>query len=466
MNQLWYEKYRPETFDDLLLPHGVAKTCKTWIENFGKKVPNTPPCLFLHGPPGIGKTSMARILFKTYGYEVMEFNASEIRNASQIRSKIEEINGRQDIQSIMCFKKRNIAIIMDEIDGMSSGDRGGMSELLDIIFPKKKNVKDKEKITGKSFPKSPFICITNTIDKKIKTMKTKSCDIRMYEPDKKQLFRLALHICQSENIDCDESLLLHIIPHAQGDYRRLVNILEYLWCDVTKRENTIEWVDRSIEHFDKKNKHMTCYQATEKILLQNLTHRECIAYEKKDSSMTKMLLEENALSHIIKNRKTHPKKKEYIADLYDSFSDACIFDDAVYSQQAWEMNEYSSYYKTIKTNETLHRKLEPYSFHKYKDVHHSVKLNKNSHEILFRKNRDELIRCFDRSSSDETLPYYSNILMTMITYGKHKEVVDFCNKNKISWEDFEKKVIKWTDIDIKDFITTTVKKNMKKGFIN
>jgi replication factor C subunit 1 len=466
MNQLWYEKYRPTTFDELFLPHGVANTCKKWIENFGEKVPNTPPCLFLYGPPGIGKTSMAKILFKTYGYEVMEFNASEIRNASQIRSKIEEINGRQDITSIMCFKNRNIAIIMDEIDGMSSGDRGGLSELLDIIFPKKKGGKKKEKSSGTEFPKSPFICITNTLDKKIKTMKTKSCDVRMYEPDRKQLFRLAMHICQSENIKCDESLLLHIVPHAQGDYRRLVNILEYLWYDVTTRGNTIEWVNRSIEHFDKKNKYMTCYQTAEKILLQNLTHSECIEYERKDSSMTKMLLEENALPHIIKNRKTHPKKSEYVAELYDSFSGACMFDNAVYSQQAWEMNEYSSYYKTIKTNQILHRKLEPYSFHKYKDVNHSVKLNKNSHEIIFRKNRDELIHCVDRSSSDKTLPYYSNIIMTMILYGKHKEVSDFCNKNEISWDDFEKKIVKWSDIDTKDLLTTTLKKNMKKGFLN
>ena len=52
MNQLWYEKYRPKTFDDLFLPHGTANTCKNWIENFQKKTPNTPPCLFLHGPTG------------------------------------------------------------------------------------------------------------------------------------------------------------------------------------------------------------------------------------------------------------------------------------------------------------------------------------------------------------------------------------------------------------------------------
>ena len=69
---------------------------------------------------------------------------------------------------------------------------------------------------------------------------------------------------------------------------------------------------------------MDCYQITEKILLHNLTHKEAIHYEKKEPSMTKILLEENALPHIIKNRKSNPRKSEYIADLYDSFSYASI----------------------------------------------------------------------------------------------------------------------------------------------
>ena len=466
MNKLWYEKYRPKTFDDLFLPHTVAKTCRTWIENFGKKVPNTPPCLFIHGPPGIGKTSMAKILLETYGYEVMEFNASEIRNASQIRSKIEEINGRQDITSIMCFKKRNIAIIMDEIDGMSSGDRGGLSELIDIIFPKKK-VCGKNSKNGNitEFPKSPFICITNTIDKKMKLLRTKSCDIRMYEPEKKQLFRIAVYICEQEKVDFSEEMLLHILPHAQGDYRRLINILEYICIDCMNRGDTIEWITNAIEHFDKKNKHMDCYQTTEKILLNNLTHEECLYYENKDSSMTKMLIEENALPHIIKNKKTDPQKAKYISELYDSFSDAAIYEITVYSQQAWEMLEYSSYYKTVKANEILTRRLKPYPFHKYKEINHSVKLNKNSHEMIFKKNRDEIMLCFDRGSADNMLPSYSNIIMSMLSYGKIRDVVDFCNESGISWDDFDKKISKYTDIDIKDVYTSAIKKTLKKQFI-
>ena len=99
-----------------------------------------------------------------------------------------------------------------------------------------------------------------------------------------------MYICEQEKVDFSEEMLLHILPHAQGDYRRLINILEYICIDCMNRGDTIEWITNAIEHFDKKNKHMDCYQTTEKILLNNLTHEECLYYENKDSSMTKMLI--------------------------------------------------------------------------------------------------------------------------------------------------------------------------------
>ena len=461
MNQLWYEKYRPTTFDELLLPFTISKTCKTWMDGFIKKDPKTPPCLFIYGPPGIGKTSMAKILLKTYGYEVIEFNASELRNASQVKSKIEEINGRQDITSLMCFKKRNIGIIMDEIDGMSSGDRGGLQELIDIIFPKK----TKQKNTHK-FPPSPFICISNTVDKKIKTLKAKSQDIRMSEPNKKQLFHLATQICEKESIPFDENVVLEIIPSAQGDYRRLVNLLEYLWVDSKKEGEQLEWIRRALSNFDKKNKHMDCYQITSKILLNSLSHDEVLHFEKKDSVMTRTLIEENALPHIIKNTKPNSNKGAYIGELYESFSDGAIYENLAFTQQAWDLMEYNSFLKTINTNYTITRRLEPYSYHRYTDINHSIKLNKNSHEMLFKKNRDELVQKIEYGTSDHHLPYFCNILVSKIVQGKYKEVVEFCNHQNISWDEFEKKICKWSNLDSKDYLTTSVKKNMKRDFLN
>ena len=100
---------------------------------------------------------------------------------------------------------------MDEIGGMSSND-GGFTELMNTIFNKKGG---KEKIpTG-----SPFICISNSVDKKIKTLRDKSVSIKFSRPNKMLMTRLIERILKAENIEVDYIEIGHIISHSQGDYR-------------------------------------------------------------------------------------------------------------------------------------------------------------------------------------------------------------------------------------------------------
>ena len=84
---------------------------------------------------------------------------------------------------------------------------------------------------------------------------------------------------------------------------------------------------------------------------------------------------------------------------------------------------------------------------------------------MFRKGRYEIIQQLDRGSSDELLSMYSNIIMGLLAFGRKKEVIELCNKKGISWDDFEKKICKWTDVDTKDFLNTQIKKSMKKEFL-
>jgi DNA polymerase III delta prime subunit len=99
-----------------------------------KSAPRTPASLFLYGPPGIGKTTLARAALEHAGYRVVEWNASQHRHKAAVEeSLIPLLNSRNVADYFRPEGPRNLGIILDEIDGMSVGDKGGLTELVRIL---------------------------------------------------------------------------------------------------------------------------------------------------------------------------------------------------------------------------------------------------------------------------------------------------------------------------------------------
>lgn len=99
-----------------------------------KPAPRTPSSLFLYGPPGIGKTTLARAALESAGYRVVEWNASQHRHKAAVTdSLIPLLNSRNVSDFFRPEGPRHLGVILDEIDGMSVGDKGGLSELVNIL---------------------------------------------------------------------------------------------------------------------------------------------------------------------------------------------------------------------------------------------------------------------------------------------------------------------------------------------
>ena len=185
---MWTDRYKPKRFADLVGNQGVISQLYEWLKDWDDVVirghkkevkwrpnfqgggnfqdmpkPNARAAL-LSGPPGIGKTSAARIVCAQLGFEIVEQNASDTRNKASIESSIKDLTSNQSIDyfSVAGLKKaeknnsseaqvfgglatKKSVIIMDEVDGVGAGDRGGIAALIKII---------KE-------TKSPIICICN-----------------------------------------------------------------------------------------------------------------------------------------------------------------------------------------------------------------------------------------------------------------------------------------------------------------
>ena len=117
-------------------------------------------------------------------------------------------------------KSKKIAIIMDEIDGMNGGDKGGINSLIKLIRPKKTKKQKKENISM-----SPIICIGNYhIDKKINELIKVCHTFPFLSPTREQIYSI-INLTMP-NIFTNNSLCNNITDYIQNDLRKLLSIYQ------------------------------------------------------------------------------------------------------------------------------------------------------------------------------------------------------------------------------------------------
>ena len=100
--------------------------------------------IYVYGGPGAGKTTFVSKILKELNYDIVKYDAGDIRNTSVIEDITKHNMSDKNIMSLFHKNVQKIAVVMDEIDGMNNGDKGGINSLIKLIRPKKTK---KQKLT-------------------------------------------------------------------------------------------------------------------------------------------------------------------------------------------------------------------------------------------------------------------------------------------------------------------------------
>ncbi|KAI0479217.1 replication factor RFC1 C terminal domain-containing protein [Xylariaceae sp. FL0804] len=232
--QLWTSKYAPTQPNHICGNKAAVERLQNWLRNWSKAKKYNfmkrgadgmggERAVILSGPPGIGKTTAAHLAAKLCGYDVLESNASDARSKKLVESGVSEVMNNTSLNGYFAadgdkvdIKKKKIVLIMDEVDGMSAGDRGGVGAL--AKYCKKTEV--------------PLILICN--ERRLPKMKPfdhVTYDIKFMKPQVDQIRSRMMTICHREGLKLSPQVLDALIEGSNRDIRQIVNMLSTVKLD-------------------------------------------------------------------------------------------------------------------------------------------------------------------------------------------------------------------------------------------
>jgi hypothetical protein len=296
--------------------------------------------IYVYGRSGCGKTEFVIRALKEMKYDIIRYDAGDIRNKTIIDTITKHNMSDQSVMSIFEQTPRKIVIVMDEIDGMNTGDKGGITSLIKLIRPKKT-----KKQKNESYTLNPIICIGNyDMDKKIKEIMKVCHTIELKTPTSPQMRALVGEMMPG----VDAALGEKIAAFAQSDIRKLATI-----CDVYVKNNAIINDGAVLETIFRAK---SCSENSKLIMTQLFNTSYAISdhtavINETDRTIIGLLWHEN-ITDMITNSDAG---LEFYETVLKNICFADYIDRITFQKQIWIFNEMSSLIKTFYNNELYHR---------------------------------------------------------------------------------------------------------------
>ncbi len=202
----WVEKYRPTSFENIVLD----KVNQTILENIIKM--NMFPNLLLYGPPGTGKTTTIINLINSYQEKynqkskdlMIHLNASDERGIEIIRNQISQFVNAKSL-----FTNGLKIVILDEVDYMTKNAQQALKYLLQDY---RQNIR--------------FCLICNYISRIDESLQNEFVHLRFNELPREKIQEFLTAISHSEKLDLSDSAINSIQKLFKSDIRSMINYMQ------------------------------------------------------------------------------------------------------------------------------------------------------------------------------------------------------------------------------------------------
>ena len=200
MKELWTEKYRPRDIDGYVFRDQAQKDqVAGWIK--GGSIPH----LLFSGAPGVGKTTLAKILINQLGiddYDVLEINASRENSVDTIRDKI---TGFVQTMPFGAFK----VVLLDEADYISPNGQAALRGVMETYHASAR-----------------FILTCNYPNRIIPALHSRCQGFHIERVDQVDFFTRVSNVLDTEQVKYDPETLATYVAATYPDLRKCLNMCQ------------------------------------------------------------------------------------------------------------------------------------------------------------------------------------------------------------------------------------------------
>ncbi|MDD5163953.1 MAG: replication factor C large subunit [Candidatus ainarchaeum sp.] len=304
--QLFTEKFFPRDFREFIGNSEIAKRVQEWGSAWceGKK---QKPLLF-YGSAGVGKTCLALLTAKFFSWQLFELNASDFRS-----KEIIERNAAAAAQNASFFGTQRL-VLLDEVDGLQSQDRGGAGAIAKILRE----------------ASNPVILTANEIygDQKILQIKSECELLEFRKINFLSIAKRLREICEIEKISFEEEAVKELAKASAGDFRSALLDIQALAEEGISRETVAGLGFRARQE--------NVFKIIEKIFKAKTISEAREARFRSDISedLLEQWIDENIPRHFTQNLD--------MANAFSMLSRADIFEGRVLNRQHYGFKRYSS----------------------------------------------------------------------------------------------------------------------------